>query len=99
MVEGVPAPFVPTWRKRTHLPRVPAAVDAASLEALAAGLSTYFRRTEGRGWPYFSQPICGDDRSLFSPAPSPPVPRQWAQSANSLEKWYARQDSNLRPSA
>ena len=25
--------------------------------------------------PYFSQPICGDDRSLFSPAPSPPVPQ------------------------
>ena len=53
----------------------------------------------GWGWPYFSQPICGDDRSLFSPAPSPLVPRQWAQSANSLGKWRARQDSNLRPSA
>ena len=53
----------------------------------------------GWGWPYFSQPICGDDRSLFSPAPSPLVPRQWAQSANSLGNWRARQDSNLRPSA
>ena len=51
------------------------------------------------GWPYFSQPICGDDRSLFSPTPSPLVPRQRAQSANSLGKWHARQDSNLRPSA
>ena len=28
------------WRKRTHLPHVPAAVDEASLKALAAGLST-----------------------------------------------------------
>ena len=43
------AEALPAWRKRTHLPHVPAAVDAASLEALAAGLSTYFRRTEGRG--------------------------------------------------
>ena len=53
------------------------------------------------GWrsAYFSQPILEGDRSLFSPVPSPPVPRQWAQSANSLGKWRARQDSNLRPSA
>ena len=43
------AEALPAWRKRTHLPHVPAAVDEASLEALAAGLSTYFRRTEGRG--------------------------------------------------
>ena len=50
-------------------------------------------------WAYFSQPILEGDRSLFSPAPSPLVPRQWAQSANSLGKWRARQDSNLRPSA
>ena len=54
-------------------------------------------RSGGRA--YFSQPILEGDRSLFSPAPSPPVPRQWAQSANSLGKWRARQDSNLRPSA
>ena len=60
---------------------------------------TDWRRARGWGWPYFSQPICGDDRSLCSPAPSPLVPRQWAQSANSLGKWRARQDSNLRPSA
>ena len=53
------------------------------------------------GWrsAYFSQPILEGDRSLFSPVPSPTVPRQWAQSANSLGKWRARQDSNLRPSA
>ena len=50
-------------------------------------------------WAYFSQPIVEGDRSLFSPAPSPLVPRQGAQSANSLGKWHARQDSNLRPSA
>ena len=43
------AEALPAWRKRTHLPHVPAAVDEASLQALAAGLSTYFRRTEGPG--------------------------------------------------
>ena len=48
----------------------------------------------GAGWAYFSQPILEGYRSLFSPAPSPLVPRQWAQSANSLGKWHARQDSN-----
>ena len=57
------------------------------------------RSARGCRWAYFSQPICGDDRSLCSPEPSPPVPRQRAQSANSLGKWHARQDSNLRPSA
>ena len=56
---------------------------------------------EARGWrsAYFSQPIFEPDRSLFSPGPSPLVPRQRGQSANSLGKWRARQDSNLRPSA
>ena len=43
-------------------------------------------RCEARGWrsAYFSQPIVEGDRSLFSPVPSPLVPRQRAQSANSL---------------
>ena len=70
-------------------------VSTTSHHAIGAG------RCEARGcrWAYFSQPICGDDRSLCSPEPSPPVPRQRAQSANSLGKWHARQDSNLRPSA
>ena len=48
---------------------------------------------------YFSQPILEGDRSLCSSVPSPLVPSQWAQSANSLGKWRSRQDSNLRPSA
>ena len=58
-------------------------------------------RCEARGWrsAYFSQPILEGDRSLCSPAPSPLVPRQRGQSANSLGNWRARQDSNLRPSA
>ena len=58
-------------------------------------------RCKARGWrgAYFSQPILEGDRSLCSPGPSPLVPRQWAQSPNSLGKWRARQDSNLRPSA
>ena len=68
--------------------------STTSHHAIGAG-----RCEAGVGWPYFSQPICGDDRSLCSPTPSPLVPRQWAQSANSLGKWRARQDSNLRPSA
>ena len=37
------------WRKRTHLPRVQAAVDDASLRELASSISTFFHRTEGRG--------------------------------------------------
>ena len=51
------AEALPAWRKRTHLPHVPAAVDEASLQALAAGLSTYFRRTEGRGTHCVVEPI------------------------------------------
>ena len=62
-------------------------------------IGTGRRQVRDRCWAYFSQPILEGDRSLFSPAPSPPVPRQRGQSANSLGKWHARQDSNLRPSA
>ena len=51
------AEALPAWRKRTHLPHVPAAVDEASLQALAPGLSTYFRRTEGRGTHCVVEPI------------------------------------------
>ncbi len=69
--------------------------STTSHHAIGAG------RWEARGWrwAYFSQPIFGGDRSLCSPVPSPPGLRQWAQSANSLGNWRARQDSNLRPSA
>ena len=69
--------------------------STTSHHAIAAG------RCEALGWrsAYFSQPILEGDRSLFSPVSSPLVPRQRAQSANSLGKWRARQDSNLRPSA
>ena len=68
--------------------------STTSHHAIGAG-----RCEAGVGWAYFSQPILEGDRSLFSPAPSPLVPRQRGQSANSLGKWRARQDSNLRPSA
>ena len=51
------AEALPAWRKRTHVPQVPAAVDEASLQALAAGLSTYFRRTEGRGTRCVVEPV------------------------------------------
>ena len=54
------AEVLPFWRKRTDLPRVPAAVDEASLQALAAGISTYFHRIEGRGTRYVVEPVrCG----------------------------------------
>ena len=51
------ADALPDWRKRTHLPQVPAAVDEASLRALATGISTYFRRTEGRGTHCVVEPV------------------------------------------
>ena len=51
------AEVLPFWRKRTHLPHVSAAVDEASLHELAAGLSTYFRRTEGRGTHCVVEPV------------------------------------------
>jgi hypothetical protein len=43
------ADSLPYWRKRTHLPHEPAAVDTVNLDALASSISTYFHRTEGRG--------------------------------------------------
>ena len=43
------ADSLPYWRKRTHLPRVQAAVDDANLRELASSISTFFHRTEGRG--------------------------------------------------
>lgn len=37
------------WRKRKNLPRVPAAVDKASVARLAELIKHYFRQTDGRG--------------------------------------------------
>ena len=51
------ADALPAWRKRTHLPHVPAAVDEASLQELAAGIGSYFRRTEGRGTRCVVEPL------------------------------------------
>ena len=51
------AEVLPFWRKRNHLPRVPAAVDEASLQALAAGISTYFHHAEGRGTRCIVEPV------------------------------------------
>ena len=48
---------LPASRKRTHLPRVPAAVDVASLQELAAGISTYFHHAEGRGTRCLVEPV------------------------------------------
>ena len=43
------ADSLPYWRKRKHLPHVPAAVDDPSVHDLASLIRTYFHRTEGRG--------------------------------------------------
>ncbi|MEW5864181.1 MAG: hypothetical protein AB1773_11425 [Pseudomonadota bacterium] len=43
------ADSLPHWRKRKNLPRVPAAVDDASLRELSDLIRDYFRHTEGRG--------------------------------------------------
>ena len=43
------ADTLPFWRKRNHLPHVVAAVDEASITALADKIRTYFHHTEGRG--------------------------------------------------
>ena len=51
------AEVLPAWRKRNHLPRVPAAVDEASLQELAAGISSYFHHAEGRGTRCVVEPV------------------------------------------
>ena len=43
------ADTLPYWRKRKNLPRVAAAVDAASLQQLEGLIRTYFHQTDGRG--------------------------------------------------
>jgi hypothetical protein len=37
------------WRKRSDLPRVPPHVDQEDIQQLAADISQYFFRSEGRG--------------------------------------------------
>lgn len=43
------ADTLPYWRKRKHLPHLPAAVDETSVDNLNDALRTYFHQTEGRG--------------------------------------------------
>jgi len=43
------ADTLPYWRKRKNLPHLPAAVDEASIQQLAALIRNYFHHTEGRG--------------------------------------------------
>jgi len=40
---------LPYWRKRSNVPRVPAAVDQASVDRLSDEVRTYFHSREGRG--------------------------------------------------
>ena len=43
------ADSLPYWRKRKHLPHVPAAVDDDSLKQLAEQIANYYHTVEGRG--------------------------------------------------
>lgn len=53
------------WRKRKNLPRVPAAVDQASLDALAEAIRRYYRTAEGRGLHCKVEPYRRGDRDYF----------------------------------
>ena len=63
------ADSLPYWRKRTHLPSVPATVDDASLRELASGISTFFHWTEGRGKNCVVEPFRRGALDYFSPTP------------------------------
>lgn len=53
------------WRKRKNLPRVAAAVDQASLDALEAAIRRYYRAAEGRGLHCRVEPYRRGDRDYF----------------------------------
>lgn len=53
------------WRKRKNLPRLPAAVDKASLELLAEKIKAYFRATDGRGRNCVVEPYRRGDRDYY----------------------------------
>jgi hypothetical protein len=53
------------WRKRKNLPHVPAAVDNASAEELAAAMRDYFHRSEGRGRNCVVEQFRRDSRDYF----------------------------------
>ena len=83
---------LPAWRKRTHLPRVPAAVDVAHLQELAAGISTYFHHAEGRGTRCLVEPV---RRGALGYSPTPRTTRSRASNG-----WTASSGSGrtIRPS-
>lgn len=54
-----------SYRKRKHLPHVPAAVDEASLGELAGLIRNYFHHTEGRGCNCVVEPFRRGDRDYF----------------------------------
>lgn len=53
------------WRKRNHLGRNVAAVDAASINQLSDLISGYFHHTEGRGKHCTVEPLRRGDRDYF----------------------------------
>lgn len=59
------ADTLPYWRKRKNLPHVPAAVDVASVTALADQMRTYFHHTEGRGKNCVVEPFRRGDLDYF----------------------------------
>lgn len=59
------ADTLPFWRKRSHLPHAVAAVDDASIAALADKIRTYFHHTEGRGKNCVVEPFRRDKLDYF----------------------------------
>lgn len=53
------------WRKRKNLPHNAAQVDAASIQALANSIRTYFHHTEGRGNNCVVEPFRRGNRDYF----------------------------------
>lgn len=53
------------WRKRKNLPHNAATVDAASIQALANSIRTYFHHTEGRGNNCAVEPFRRGERDYF----------------------------------
>ena len=104
---GIPRPV---RLRETHQawPRTPLATDptrsgthaacGASRRHTMPSAQAAVKRGGGAGRTSVSQSL-RPDRSLVFAAHSPMGARTWAQSANFLGKWRARQDSNLRPSA
>src|SRR5687768_12075436 len=81
------------WRKRKHLSQKPAAVDTASVLALAAMIGTYFHHTEGRGKNCIVEPLQRGNRDYFFAYPEDHSQRSldWVNG-----RWRTAKDQRLR---